>query len=411
MTELKYKLIRAGKKELNNGSGSKRRFFQVQALRDIPAHGVKAGDLGGYVTRKDSLAHEGDCWIGGEAQAIGYVSIEGNAYIGGKAYLHSPVSAQCIYIEDNAKIYENAKLLYDFASNNDVFIKGNAKIHGNARLAGVLEVSDDVEIYGDASIKAGVRILGNSKIHENAVLEKNSRVIDTVVNGLAEIGEGDRIRNGKLDTSGINSADSDIQKFHDLEEYVKGQQVYIKELEVERDSFASKVFETEDKISRPTQNSETLDFFNEITANIDSYAADIVKIIKYPAMVDPSVPETLAMTVALKKARRLSKKPESEEFATAVAELEEKFIRAEAQAFKLASTLLSDEDKKKTRKASDLFRVASNEASSEQEKKVAFIQGFKQLEGVIPVPEVAVDTFRIKIGLKELETLSSLEEA
>lgn len=410
MTELKYKLIRAGKKELNSGTGSKQRFFQLQALRDIPEHNVKAGDLGGYVTQKNILDHKGSCWIGGEAQVTGYVYVTDNAYLGDNAYVGSNVSFQSISIQENAKIYGNATVRNNIRSSyGKAIIKGNVKIHGRASVHGILEIFDNVEIYDNADIKAGVRVLGNSKIYGNAVLHQGCRVIDTIVTGLAEISEGDRIRNGNPDTSGINGSNGKIQHVQELEEYVKTQKIYIQELEEQRNFHAAKVFEQESTADSSAQSSEHLDFFNEITANIDSYATDIVKIIKYPAMVDPSVSETLAMTVARKKATRLSKKPASEEFAMAVAELEEKFILAEAQACKLASTLLSDEDKKKTRKASDLLRIASNEASSEQEKKVAFAQGFKQLEGVIAVPEIAVDTFRVKIGLKELEASDALQ--
>lgn len=108
--------------------------------------------------------------------------------------------------------------------------------------------------------------------------------------------------------------------------------------------------------------------------------------------------------MALKKVQRLEVSPDTSEFRAAVISLEEAFMMAESNAEKIASSLLSDEEKKKTEKAKDLFRIASNEASSDHEKKVAFVQGFKQLEGIIAVPEVAVDTFRIKIGLKELES-------
>lgn len=47
--------------------------------------------------------------------------------------------------------------------------------------------------------------------------------------------------------------------------------------------------------------------------------------------------------------------------------------------------------------------MAQHEGSNEHEKKVAFIQGFKQLEGIITVPEEAKDAFRVLVGLKEIE--------
>lgn len=409
MTELKYKLIRAGRVNPNVPDDNKRRYFRLQALRDIPEHGVKEGDLGGYVTGKKILSHEGSCWIGGEAQVVGDVFVIDDAYVGGQAFIRSSLSPRVIVIKDKAKIYDNASIISYTGTSISAVIKDEAEVYGNAVLQSVFEVSGTAKIYGEAFIKENSIIMGNSTIYGNAVLNQDCRVIDTIVNGFAEIGVGDRIRNGKLDTSGINGSNGEIQHVQELEEYVKTQKIYIQELEEHRNFHASKVFEQGRTADSAVQSSEYLDFFHEITASIDSYATDIVKIIKYPAMVDPSVPETLAMTVARKKASRLSRKPESEEFAVAVAELEEKFILAEAQSCKLASTLLSDDDKKKTRKASDLLRIASDDASSEHEKKVAFVQGFKQLEGVIAVPEIAVDAFRVKIGLKELEASDALQ--
>lgn len=36
--------------------GEKRELFRIQALVDIPAHGVKAGDMGGYMERERCLS-------------------------------------------------------------------------------------------------------------------------------------------------------------------------------------------------------------------------------------------------------------------------------------------------------------------------------------------------------------------
>lgn len=82
-----------------------------------------------------------------------------------------------------------------------------------------------------------------------------------------------------------------------------------------------------------------------------------------------------------------------------------KFSRSLCDSFalKTASTMLSATDKKKVDKVDDLLAIASNDASTEHEKKIAFQQAFKHLEGIIVVPEVAVETFKVKIGLKELE--------
>jgi hypothetical protein len=43
-----------------------------------------------------------------------------------------------------------------------------------------------------------------------------------------------------------------------------------------------------------------------------------------------------------------------------------------------------------------------DDAASENEKQVAFKQGLKQLEGIILVPENAIETFRVSAGIAQL---------
>jgi hypothetical protein len=54
----------------DDGKTIEHRMYRIKALRDIPAHNVKAGDLGGWVNRRNILSHEGDCWIGDEAKVF-----------------------------------------------------------------------------------------------------------------------------------------------------------------------------------------------------------------------------------------------------------------------------------------------------------------------------------------------------
>ncbi|HSN50323.1 MAG TPA: hypothetical protein VLR52_03750, partial [Bacteroidales bacterium] len=148
---------------------------------------------------------------------------------------------------------------------------------------------------------------------------------------------------------------------------------------------------------------DALDLFDEVKSKIESYESDIVKIIKYPTMTDRTDSLTREMVRFFNLATRYLSRPESEKFMDAVAALEDAFLAAESNALKIASSLLSESDKKKMELAKDLLAIASNEVSSENEKKVSFKQAFKQLEGVLVVPDSAVDAFRIKVGLKELE--------
>ena len=51
-----------------------RTLHQIRALRDIPRHAVKAGDLGGWIETENNLSHDGDCWISGNASVWGDAS-------------------------------------------------------------------------------------------------------------------------------------------------------------------------------------------------------------------------------------------------------------------------------------------------------------------------------------------------
>ena len=59
---------------------------QLQALIDIPAWGVKAGDLGGTIWSHKNLSHDGDCWVARD----GY--IDSNSEVSGDILVPSGIS-------------------------------------------------------------------------------------------------------------------------------------------------------------------------------------------------------------------------------------------------------------------------------------------------------------------------------
>lgn len=368
------------------------RLHRIKALIDIPRHGVKKGDLGGYVLDSDTLSQHGDCWVGGQAQVLENVFVSGDAYVGDNAVLDSQEKLK-IHVFDNAKVLDNASItlwsvkgkpektipvtnLYgNFEASGNAKImnlgsgSGNAKIYGEAYVNLAAEVSGDAEIYGNSEISNDCIIVGRSKIYGYAYLGNEVTVIDSVIGGHTKLHKGKTYANLTLSSEATGSL-------------------------VIPDSMPR---------NESPENVDIIDEYNEIIAGINSYEKDIVKLIKYPVMTDSTDSHTLNMVLARKKAKRLSKNPKSKEFADAVSDLEVKFTIAESNALKLAATKLTETEQKKTEKAKDLLAIAADEGASENEKKVSFKQAFKQLEGVIAVPEIAVDTFRIKIGLKELE--------
>jgi carbonic anhydrase/acetyltransferase-like protein (isoleucine patch superfamily) len=384
----KYNLISVG--TINNPvkDMEPQKMFRLEALRDIPEHGVKKGDLGGFVQEAESLSHEGSCWVGGQAQIVFNVRISGDAYIGDNAVIDGE-GEYCIYISDGVRIDGNAQILawerfdsskteqhvYTLKGNihisDDAMVKnlklgaGNAVISEKAKVFDADEISGFSTVSGWAKVLSGAKIQGRSIIADDAVIECKTVVRDATLRGNAE-------------TSSVNVITGDN----------------------------ALGFHTQDNLPVAIASEETkmLTVLRDVMASISSYENDIVKIIKYPVMTDRTDEFTRKMASALKNAQRLSANPADPEFKDSVFVLEDAFLAAESNAIKIASTLLSEAEKKKTELAKDLLNVASDEGATEHERKIAFRQAFKTLEGVLTVPEKSMDVFRIKIGLKELES-------
>ena len=62
MTTEKYSLCETARATPNGTA-----LFRVVALRDIPAHGVRRGELGGLVASARNLTQIADAWVSGDA--------------------------------------------------------------------------------------------------------------------------------------------------------------------------------------------------------------------------------------------------------------------------------------------------------------------------------------------------------
>ena len=395
---------------------------RIKALRDIPEHGVKKGDLGGYVSHFETLSHEGSCWVGYDAMVIGQVNIKDDAYVGDKAIILCDFKHSKIILSDSTRVFESARIdiakysdmneppaIISRLSGNSQFFGNsqvsnlihsseNAKIYGNTQVNGAKRISGETEIYGKSTIGRNSIISGETKIYDNAIINTGAEVTDCIVSGKAQIGKDEKVTSGKFEEEGIFVNPKKVIPKIVIGGARKGKPEHWIDAEdnpIEED-------QTKNITNPKTKTEKLLELFAEIKSDLASYETDIVKIIKYPVMTDRTDARTLHMAKLLKKAERLRDDPEDPDFEATVSDLENAFLAAESNALKIASTLLSDADKKKTELAKDLLAIAGNEASPENEKKIAFNQAFKQLEGVVIVPEIAIDTFRIKVGLKEI---------
>lgn len=65
-------------------------LFRIKALRDIPSHGIKTGDLGGLIQEEHNLSQDGDCWVWRNARVYENARVSGDAKVTVCLYIQQP---------------------------------------------------------------------------------------------------------------------------------------------------------------------------------------------------------------------------------------------------------------------------------------------------------------------------------
>ena len=126
------------------------KVFRIRALRDFGD--VKAGDLGGFIEKEETLSHDGDAWVGDNAVVKGNVKvrfeavIKDNACVDGDAWVGDNV-----IIKDNATVKDTAHVC------GNAIIKNNAIVYDGAR------IKDDAIVCGNAIVD-GYAVIGNKAL-------------------------------------------------------------------------------------------------------------------------------------------------------------------------------------------------------------------------------------------------------
>lgn len=130
-------------------------MYRVAALRDIPRHGVKAGDLGGLVYGSHNLSQEGDCWLDVNSKAID------NSIISGNALLVNSYTSNSSHVADNA-IVTNCRILH------------RSSVSGKSRITGVVLLGDAL-IRGDVCLSCDIKEY--MSIRDNACISKQEDIL------------------------------------------------------------------------------------------------------------------------------------------------------------------------------------------------------------------------------------------
>jgi carbonic anhydrase/acetyltransferase-like protein (isoleucine patch superfamily) len=364
---------------------------------------------------------------------ITYVEMSGASTISGDSSVH-----YCT-LEDSAQIFDSAEVWRTWMTGNTkiygkasittgtyhTLLTGNATVCGNARIFGSREnratsMSGDVSVYGDAIVREGCKISGETILNESAHLLEyceisgRSTVSGPVplpvrykasdmtqdINGIktGQKGLGRPLKNNNSNTSDQNRSNANYLGAYNASPISAASKKRTASLISKAESS-----EPPAKAIEPIRL-ELAEIVEKVEKDYDAYKNDVVKLIKYPTMVDLKDELTLNFTFALRKAKReISYGQNSEKMEESVEMLERAFLAAESNAQKIGASNYSEHEVKKTETAKQMLAVALDEQASENERRISFKQAFKILEGIIAVPDSAVETMKIQVGLKELE--------
>ena len=144
---------------------------RIRALRDIPRHGVKAGELGGFVESEDNLSQDGDAWVYGDAKVYGNANVFDNAKVSGDATVYGDA-----WVYGNAWVSGDARVYGDTCVSGNAYVLDNARVYGDACVSGNAKVSGDATVYGDAWVSGNTKVYGNACVLGDDQVSGDARV-------------------------------------------------------------------------------------------------------------------------------------------------------------------------------------------------------------------------------------------
>lgn len=161
--------------------------YRIRATQDIPAQGVKKGDLGGWVSKEATM--DEDCWVfddavlGNHAMLLRASSLHNeakvldNVVVTNKCSLHGRATAtDNVRVENDSHIKHNSTLSQHAIVRNSSLVSGFARISGHAqvdessRVDGYSRVSDNAVVFNDSEVLGRSEIGGNAWVSDTTVV-------------------------------------------------------------------------------------------------------------------------------------------------------------------------------------------------------------------------------------------------
>ncbi len=139
-------------------------LHRIRALKDfedIDGRTVHAGDLGGWIESEDNLSQPGKAWVADEARVYDDAKVLWDALVGGNAHVCGFAN-----INGNARVYDNALV------SGLSWVLGEARVFGDATVCGTAQVRGDAAVCGTAKIQD---VSVTSGVHNGPEKSKSDR--------------------------------------------------------------------------------------------------------------------------------------------------------------------------------------------------------------------------------------------
>ena len=172
---------------------ARRILHRIEAVTDFG--NVKAGDKGGWIEKEENLAHDGDCWVYGNACVCGDARVSDNARVYGDARVFGNA---CVFgnarVSDKACVYGTAWVFGDARVYGGAWVYGDTRVYGDARVCGDAWVYGDAWVSGDARVSGDAWEYGDARVYGDAWEDGDAWVFgDACVCGDADIKSKDDI--------------------------------------------------------------------------------------------------------------------------------------------------------------------------------------------------------------------------
>lgn len=182
MTKKKYEFVWEDQIKAQDG---KTILTRIRALKDIPIHGIKAGELGGYIESEANLAQDGFAWVGGQAHVYESGQVIDHALANEYSRIYGSARLEGFAIAKGLSSIRDAALVQDCAEISGASVTcGRAVIKGRASITDLVQVKDTASVGGLANLFNSVVISGNARIGDHVWMLGNVHVSENArVNG------------------------------------------------------------------------------------------------------------------------------------------------------------------------------------------------------------------------------------